>query len=299
MYQGRLTDGGSLADGDYDFQFQLYDDPCTNTPVSSVVSKDELDVSDGYFETPLDFGSNVFDGDARWLEIGVRPGAQTDPCAYTILEPRQEVTPTPYALQTRGIFVDNVGNVGVGTTSPSAILDVGAGAIRGSEDDVVIGDTRGSGGRAGLELYTPTKSGAITYHPTEGMKLWVDGGGGWLSAVNVLPAGNVGIGMTNPNDKLEVNGAISTGNGGICWKTFSGTLDADQNTEFAHGLDASKIIHASCSFYVPSLDVYMMVPDFFDGSRVYWDNTYIYLLDYWDPGSLAGQPWRCVVMYVR
>ena len=46
----------------------------------------------------LDFGSDVFDGDARWLEIGVRPGDQNDPNIYTILSPRQKITPTPYAI---------------------------------------------------------------------------------------------------------------------------------------------------------------------------------------------------------
>ncbi|MGB7582036.1 MAG: hypothetical protein WBL85_06270, partial [Sedimentisphaerales bacterium] len=43
---------------------------------------------------------------------------------YTLLSPRQKVTPTPYALQTRGIFVDNAGDVGIGTTGPNYKLDV-------------------------------------------------------------------------------------------------------------------------------------------------------------------------------
>jgi hypothetical protein len=34
------------------------------------------------------------------------------------------VTPTPYALQTRGLRVDSFGNVGIGTSSPTAELDV-------------------------------------------------------------------------------------------------------------------------------------------------------------------------------
>ncbi len=120
--------------------------------------------------------------------------------------------------------------------------------------------------------------------------------------VQQMRDGKVGIGTTNPNDKLEVkevNGAVSNGNGEIGWKTFSGTLDANHTTEFVHGLDASKIIHASCSFYVPFIDAYMIVPNGFGATGVYWRNTFMYLWDDWADGMLAGQPFRCVVMYVK
>ncbi|MHC4500335.1 MAG: autotransporter outer membrane beta-barrel domain-containing protein, partial [Planctomycetota bacterium] len=126
-YQGGLTDANQVADGLYDFQFKLFDDPCDPCDANQVgpdVNRPDVDVVDGYFTVELDFGSDVFDGNAVWLEIGVRPGEMNDPCAYTVLSPRQEVTAVPYALQTRGIFVDNAGSVGVGTTNPGERLDV-------------------------------------------------------------------------------------------------------------------------------------------------------------------------------
>jgi len=123
-YQGRLIDANNPADGLYDFQFKLYDANIVGAQKGSTLKVDQLDVIDGYFTMALDFGSGVFDGNDRWLEIGVRAGELNDPNKYTILRPRQEVTPTPYALQTRGIFVDTNGNVGIGTTSPVATLDV-------------------------------------------------------------------------------------------------------------------------------------------------------------------------------
>jgi hypothetical protein len=447
-YQGRLTDGESPAHGPYDFEFKVFDALTDGIQLDGTQSKDNVPVNDGYFTVVLDFGNdpNALNGEARWLAIGVRPG--NDSGSYTPLSPRQELTPTPYALQTRGIFVDNELNVGIGTTTPAGRLHVSTAAIYsdilfvdagsgqndlsvdpgsaytdiidrfyvvevtdssgnpnkfkwsdnlgitwsaefamttswydlnhgvrirwnntdghddgggatgdvwawiafssnenalvvkegklvgigtatpiwelevanlaaggGSESGVAANDARGA-----IAAYSSTLPAPFDHYggrvslfsdgATMGLDLRADSGGGdmrfytggpWPAneRMRITPSGNVGIGTTIPNEKLEVNGAISTGHGGMCWKTFSGTIDADQNTEIAHGLDASKIIHVSCSYYIPSLGVYMMVPDFFNATRLYWDNTYIYLLDYWDPGILAGQPYRCVVMYVK
>lgn len=93
-YQGRLTDGGIPANGNYDFQFILLNAatnqvgaPLTNAPVA---------VSNGLFTVSLDFGYGAFDGSARRLEIGVRPEGSVAP--YTILNPLQQILPAPYAV---------------------------------------------------------------------------------------------------------------------------------------------------------------------------------------------------------
>jgi hypothetical protein len=94
-YQGRLTDGGSPADGEYDFQFALFDADTGGTQVGSTLTPENVMVSSGLFTVHLDFGS-VFDGTALFLEIGVRPWDSMDP--YTTLTPRQPLTAVPYAL---------------------------------------------------------------------------------------------------------------------------------------------------------------------------------------------------------
>ncbi len=53
-------------------------------------------MNDGYFTVLLDFGSNAFSGQRRYLEVRVRPGSETG--GFTILAPRQELTAAPYAL---------------------------------------------------------------------------------------------------------------------------------------------------------------------------------------------------------
>ena len=94
-YQGRLNDGGSPANGSYDFEFKLFDAAGGGAQIGSTLAVADLAVSDGLFSTPLDFGASAFDGNGRWLEVGVRPGSSSD--AYTSLG-RQALTAAPYAL---------------------------------------------------------------------------------------------------------------------------------------------------------------------------------------------------------
>lgn len=95
-YQGRLNDGGSPANGEYDLRFMLYNAASSGTQVGSMVAKENTAVTDGLFTVQLDFGSDIFTGEARYLEIGVRPGASG--ANFTTLSPRQALTPAPYAL---------------------------------------------------------------------------------------------------------------------------------------------------------------------------------------------------------
>lgn len=64
-YQGRLIDANKAADGLYDIQFKLFDANVAGTQKGSTVDVNELDVIDGQFTILLDFGSDVFNGDAR------------------------------------------------------------------------------------------------------------------------------------------------------------------------------------------------------------------------------------------
>ncbi len=135
-YQGRLIDNDALADGLYDFQFALYADPnLAGSFVAGMIDVNDLDVMDGYFTVVLDFGNGAFNGDARWLQTGIRPGDSQE--RHTILSPRQEVTPTPYAIHADTANTDNdwmfigndmyslpSGNIGIGTTTPTSSLEV-------------------------------------------------------------------------------------------------------------------------------------------------------------------------------
>lgn len=98
VYQGRLTDGGTPATGTYDFRMRLFDAASGGNLVGSpnTVYRDDVDVQGGRVTVSLDFGATAFGASKRWLEIAVRPGASTG--TYTVLAPRQEVTPAPAAI---------------------------------------------------------------------------------------------------------------------------------------------------------------------------------------------------------
>jgi hypothetical protein len=105
IYQGRLNDSGAPATGSYDLRFAIYDS--TNSPgtlIAGPLTNSATAVSNGLFTVNLDFGPGVFIGPARWLDIGVRTNGSAG--AFTVLSPRQPLTPTPYA-----IFANTASNV--------------------------------------------------------------------------------------------------------------------------------------------------------------------------------------------
>jgi len=97
-YQGRLTDDAELADGAYDMRFILFDASAGGAQVGTTVTLDNVAVVDGYFSASLDFGATPFNGDARWMEVAIKPGDTPANDTYTVLNPRQPLTAVPYAL---------------------------------------------------------------------------------------------------------------------------------------------------------------------------------------------------------
>jgi len=154
-YQGRLSDGGTAADGSYDFEFSLYDALTDGSQVGSTVAAADVTVTDGLFTVELDFGA-VFDGTALYLEIAVRAGDSE--AEYTTLTPRQSLTATPYALYSAkapwsgitgmpGGFADDVDDVasytaGLGLELIGSEFSVDTSAIQQRVGNPVQRDTR-------------------------------------------------------------------------------------------------------------------------------------------------------------
>ena len=93
-YQGRLTDGGTPTNGNYDLQFALFDGSSGTTQIDSTQTVSNVSISAGIFTVQLDFGANAIPGVSRCLEISARLSGGG---AFTLLTPRQQITSTPYA----------------------------------------------------------------------------------------------------------------------------------------------------------------------------------------------------------
>ncbi len=94
-YQGHHNDGGAAANGTYDLRFALFDAANGGNQVGLSLTNSGLAVITGSFGASLDFGTNAFTGQARWLELGARTNGEV---AFVTVSPRQPITPTPYAL---------------------------------------------------------------------------------------------------------------------------------------------------------------------------------------------------------
>lgn len=234
-YQGQLVDTGGSANGNYEFQFSLFDALTGGNPVGTVNALAPVAVKEGLFTATLDFGSSAFDGKPRWLQIGVRTnGSVLD---HVILTPRQPITASPYAIFAanvpdgsitsakiangaisnaklgpisrlsspdgnlpKAIEVNNDGKVGIGVGTPADTLDVG-GRMR----------IRSNEGTAGIYLQSPAgiKDRAFLGLADEMHAGFFGSGIGWGFVMDTAN-GNVGIGAVNPHNKLTVESALGT-----------------------------------------------------------------------------------------
>jgi hypothetical protein len=249
-YQGRLTDAatGKPISGARSLIFRIYDASEGGTELWSEpqeVTPDSLGVISVILGqvTPFDI---IFDGPV-WLEVEVEG---------EILSPRREMVSVPYAFSAAAcdslggfdpndyaladhdhdygdghsldaddgdpvdaVYVNESGNVGVGTMAPEVPLHVfggpaGGGTPSGGPEIVVEDD-----GNARINLLTPndaypgltfgdpenSEAGKIIYsHGTDNMKFVTDG----TDRVTITGEGDVGIGTAVPGERLHVTGTI-------------------------------------------------------------------------------------------
>ncbi len=140
------------------------------------------------------------------------------------------------ALGTRtAMTIQNNGNVGIGTTSPNALLNV---YKVGGYPNIIVG-----GVSTTLEFLTNESASpyqaVIRASGSAGARLDFENPGNY-PRLSILPGGSVGIGTTSPSCQFQVNGSTSNASGthfaaftGLRYDTAASTLMASMNTSLA------------------------------------------------------------------
>ncbi len=226
-YQGRLNVSGSPANGVYDFTFQAFDAVTGGASFGGTVNVNGVGVSDGLFTAVVDLGSAPFTGPARWLQIRVSTNGAG---SFTLLTPRQPLTPSPYA-----IYANTAGTV---TNGAIANPQLAANAVAaGNVQNSTITAGKIASGQVvkslnGLTDAVSLTQGANVTINTLGNSLQISAPAGGLNLPSTGSASSsnsiftlrnsgsgpaaaflspVGIGTTNPQSLLNVNGTLTWG----------------------------------------------------------------------------------------
>ncbi len=204
-YQGRLMDGGSPANGNYDFIIDIYDNPTIGSPLASCydVGTGSLlnePVQNGLFTFYLFCGSDnssVFTGADRWIQVQAR---RTGTTVYTTL-PRQPISPTPYAFSLYPGAI--ISSTAWGGSFGTSVLNVYSRNIVASGSAIYAQSATGSAVRAesanGMPLYGSTETGYGVYGYDGGVTQ-AQGYGGYFYSSNGIGVYGYSSGTrTHPN----------------------------------------------------------------------------------------------------
>lgn len=205
-YQGRLKLSGTPVNGACDVRVSLWSAQTGGVNVHEAIEILNVPVNKGLFTIAPDFGLDVWDGSARFLEIAVRSPAGSG--SYTTLSPREQVAPVPYALfaEQGGEWryqaphlVYMGGGVGIGTPTPAHALQV---STTDSRTSFGLVNETGTGHHWVLESYG-SGSGALA--GTFAISDYTAN----KTRFSITETGLVGIGTMEPESHLEVVDSIA------------------------------------------------------------------------------------------
>jgi len=246
-FQGSMQTSGSPANGNFDFDFKLFDLVSAGAQQGSTIQRLNVAVANGIFTVSLDFGAGTLPGADRFLEIAVRTAGGP---LFTPLSPRQKVNSSPYSVRSLN-----------STTATNATQ---LGGVAASQY-VVTTDPRMTDARdplPGSNNYI-RNSGA---QQQAGANFWISGSGNFGGSGNfdggLSVGGNFIVGgNTTLIGNLTVNGTL-TGNlpsGDADYVQNRTTTQASTNFNIS-GTGNANIFNASTQFNLGGSRVLTVVP---------------------------------------
>ena len=156
------------------------------------------------------------------------------PSPDLVIRNRESANIRLLTANTERLRVDSSGNVGIGTTLPSRLLDIN------NSTHATLGLTSGDAGQSSIFFAdTDTNIGQISYlHSDNAMYFRVNDS----ERMRIDSSGNVGIGLTNPSSEFHVKGggtvATFEGTGG---NGFIALKDSDDSTTAFIGCDGGSL----------------------------------------------------------
>jgi hypothetical protein len=215
VYEGRLDDRGSPANGRYDFQLTPYAGNAVKQSMTSPLNFYGVEVRDGRFR--IDFDTPVALGDDVWLELAIRDGGASS--AFNAIPGRSKAIAAPLigaCWSTTGDTGSNPATNFLGTTDAQP-LELRAANVRGLR----IEASSLTGGSPSLPITSNTVLGSRANLVGNSARGATIGGGG-------VPTGagdNSVLGATDPN---RVNGHYGVVAGGV--SNRAGTTSAAPNS---------------------------------------------------------------------
>jgi hypothetical protein len=245
-YQGRLNDGPNLANGNYEILFRPFG-VSTGGSQLTIPNIRLVNVSNGLFTTSMDFGATIFDGGAVFLQLEVRTNGGP---SYTVLSPRQQITPAPYS--TFAAQAATVPNNAIGSAELANSIELG---------------TTNTNGR--LDVYrttanTPALSligggSQISAYGSDGQEKAHLSGSGWgllylnngrpsndrsvtLGSQTINGGGYLGLGNTNGSTRVMMQGQTTEAGGGIFVYDQGGSITMELNGASSGGNAAQLLL---------------------------------------------------------
>lgn len=207
-YQGYYTNNGQPVTGTYPMTFKLYTQANGGSPTWSQTFA-SVPITKGVYSVVLDVSTVAFDRQ-YWLETVINGNTST---------PRTQLTGVPYSLapwtpKDSSVYFGGGGNVGIGTNSPLTKLDVRGNLTLDAGNSPVLYT-----GTASSELYRYLN---LINSPSSPSASGLKAGGVLISDSysfanpgknDLIVKGSVGIGISNPDRSVTVQG-LSSGFGG-------------------------------------------------------------------------------------